>query len=82
MAFNHYAKVKRSLDNQLPGWYILLIDELTVMQNFKGEKVAYDHHYGVYDETDSPIKYCKLQKIDKLASVLGRRVEELPVVSD
>ena len=82
MAFNHYAKIKRILDEQPPGWYILRINEPTVAQNFKGEKVAYDHYYRIYDAADSPIKYCKFQKIDKLASVLGTSVEELPIIID
>lgn len=82
MAFNHYAKIKRILADQPPGWHIRRIDEPTRALNFKGEKVSYDHYYRIYDATGVPIKYCKFQKIDKLSSVLGVRVEELPLISN
>lgn len=45
MAFNHYAKIKRILENEPGGWYIRRIDEPTEAKNFKGETVAYDHYY-------------------------------------
>lgn len=80
MAFNHYAKMKRILDEQSVGWYIRRINEPTVATNFKGEKVSYDHYYRIYDVNNSPIKYCKFQKIDKLAGVLRISVEDLPVI--
>lgn len=81
MAFNHYAKIKRILEEQPDGWYIRRIDEPTEAKNFKGETVAYDHYYRIYSVAGQPIKYCKFQKIDSLASVLGCEVAELPVVS-
>ncbi len=81
MAFNHYAKIKRILDEQPPGWYVRRIDEPTSAKNFKGEVVRYDHYYRVYDADSNEIKYCKFQKIDKFASVMKIAVEDLPVVS-
>ena len=79
MAFNHYAKIKRILSEQSNGWYIRRIDEPTSAKNFKGELVRYDHYYRIYSVDGQPIKYCKFQKIDKLAQILGRATEELPV---
>lgn len=81
MAFNHYAKIKRILADQPPGWYIRRIDEPTEALNFKGETVRYDHYYRIYDAAGEPIKYCKFQKIEKLASVLNVDVETLPIIS-
>ena len=81
MAFNHYAKIKRILDEQPDGWYIRRIDEPTEAKNFKGETIRYDHYYRIYSADGQPIKYCKFQKIDKLASVLGREVADLPVLT-
>lgn len=43
MAFNHYAKIKRILDNEPDGWVVKRIDEPTVATNFKGEKVNFSH---------------------------------------
>lgn len=81
MAFNHYAKIKRILHEQPDGWYICRIDEPTEAKNFKGETIAYDHYYRIYSADGQPIKYCKFQKIDKLASVLGRDASDLPVLT-
>lgn len=80
MAFNHYAKIKRILAEQPSGWYIRRIDEYTSAKNFRGETVEYDHYYRIYSADGEPIKYCKFQKLDKLASVLRKAAEELPVV--
>lgn len=80
MAFNHYAKIKRILDAQPEGWYIKRIDEPTKAMNFRGETVSYDHFYRIYDGDNQPIKYCKFQKIEKLAAILKRSVEDLPAV--
>ena len=80
MVFNHYAKIKRILAEQPEGWYIVRIDEPTEAKNFKGETLRYEHYYRIYTAGGVPIKYCKFQKLDKLASVLGRTVEELVVV--
>lgn len=82
MAFNHYAKIKRILDEQPDGWYIKLIDEPTTAQNFKGEKVEFDHYYRIYDRAGNPIKYCKFQQIELLAKTLGVDVESLPIIRD
>lgn len=80
MAFNHYAKIKRILLEQPDGWYIVRINQPTEAKNFKGEVIRYDHYYRIYAASGVPIKYCKFQKLDKLASVLGRTAEELVVV--
>jgi hypothetical protein len=82
MAFNHYAKVKRILDQEPEGWFIRRIDEPTEAKNFRGETVRYDHYYRIYDRDGRQIKYCKFQKIDKLASIFGVHPEELPIVND
>lgn len=81
MAFNHYAKIKRILSEQPSGWYIKQINTPTSAKNFKGELVRYDHYYRVYSIDGQPIKYCKFQKIDKLARTLNTTTtEELPIV--
>ena len=81
MAFNHYAKLKRILDEQPEGWYICRIDKPTVTTNFKGEKVSYDHYYRLYSVNGQQIKFGKFQKIDKLAKILGVNTEDLPVIA-
>lgn len=81
MAFNHYAKMKRILDTERPDWHIKRIDEPTSALNFKGETVRYDYYYRIYRADGEPIKYCKFQKLDKLASVLGVSTDELPVIA-
>ncbi len=78
MAFNHYAKIKRILADY-PTWYVKRIDQPTQTKNFKGEIVYYDHYYRIYDGDNQPIKYCKFQQLDRLASVLKIPVEELVV---
>lgn len=79
MAFNHYAKIKRILDKQPEGWVIRRINEQTSAKNFQGETVHFTHYYRIYDHADQPIKYCKFQQIERLASVLQVPVEDLPV---
>lgn len=81
MAFNHYAKIKRILAEESPDWYIRRIDQPTTALNFKGETVSYDHYYRIYRSDGTVIKFCKFQKIDKLAQILNIPVEALPVVS-
>ena len=80
MAFNHYAKLKRILDQQQPGWYIRRIDEPTSAKTFQGETREFDHYYRLYDAHDEPIKFGKFQQIDRLASALGVPVDALPIV--
>ena len=80
MAFNHYAKIKHILDEQPNGWYIKRIDESTEAKTFKGETKKYDHFYRVYDRDDQPIKYCKFQQLDRLASILQIPTAELPII--
>lgn len=81
MPFNHYAKIKRILDAENPGWYIRRIDKPTSAKNFKGETVHFSHYYRIYSSQDQPIRYCKFQQIDKLASILNLSVEDLPVIN-
>lgn len=80
MTFNHYAKMKRIIEQQPNGWVIKKIDEKTITNNFKGETVNHAYYYRIYDVNDTPIKYCKFQQIDRLAKILGLTVEELPLI--
>ncbi len=80
MAFNHYAKIKRILVEQPDGWYIRRIDQPTSAKNFRGETVSYDHYYRIYDNAGREIKYCKFQKIDTFASIMGVTTEDLPII--
>ncbi len=80
MAFNHYSKIQRILSEQPAGWCVVRINEPTVAQNFRGEKVQYDHYYRVYSASNQPIKFCKFQKLDKFASIMRVPVEEIPII--
>lgn len=80
MAFNHYAKIKRILADHTEGWIIRRINEPTSAKNFKGEVVYFAHYYRIYSGDGVPIKYCKFQQIERLAKVLERPVESLPIV--
>lgn len=80
MSFNHYAKIKRILDEQPDGWIIRRINEPTTAKNFKGETVNFSYYYRVYDYKGEPIKYCKFQQIERLATVLAVSVGDLPIV--
>lgn len=82
MPFNHYAKLKRILDEQPDGWYIRRIDEPTSAKNFKDETAKFEHYYRIYDKLDRPIKYCKFQQIERLAQILNLPVEALPVIQE
>jgi len=82
MGFNHYAKIKRILDDQPDGWVIRLINEPTAAKNFKDETVIFPHYYRIYNSHGEPIKYCKFQQIERLAQILGTPVESLPLISD
>jgi len=81
MSFNHYAKIKRILDQQPAGWVIKKINEPTKSQNFKGEVVEYSHYYRIYDHNGEPIRYCKFQQIERLARILQTPVEALPITN-
>lgn len=81
MAFNHYAKIKRILATEPEDWIIHRIDHPTSAKNFKGEVVHYDHYYRIYRADGTIIPYCKFQKLDKLATILGVPSEALPVVT-
>jgi len=80
MAFNHYAKIKRILDEQPLGWIIKKIDEPTKSLSFKGEVREFPHYYRIYNTAGEPIKYCKFQQIDRLAAVLKIPEEALPIL--
>ncbi len=77
MAFNHYAKIKRILTDEPPGWYVLRIEEPTTAKNFKGETVDYDYYYRLFHADGTPIKYGKFQKIDMLSTTLDLPVDFL-----
>ncbi len=81
MPFNHYAKIKHILEQQPEGWIIKRIDEPTNAKNFKGETVDFTHYYRIYDNAGAPLKYCKFQQIERLASILNLPVEALPIVN-
>ncbi|HVX24042.1 MAG TPA: hypothetical protein VG992_01730 [Candidatus Saccharimonadales bacterium] len=80
MPFNHYAKIKRILDEQPDGWFIRRIDAPTRAKNFKNEIVEFTHYYRIYSVDDQPIPYCKFQQIERLALILKVPVESLPLV--
>lgn len=79
-AFNHYAKMKRILDERHDSWVIKRINEPTSAKNFKGETIEFTHYYRIYGSNGEQIKYCKFQSIERLASALGLEVEALPVI--
>lgn len=80
MAFNHYAKMKRILDQESPNWIIMRINKETTATNFKGEKIQFPHYYRIYRADGSEIKYCKFQQLDRLADILKVDAESLPVI--
>ena len=80
MSFNHYAKIKRILANEPPGWYIKKINEPTTAKNFKGETRKFPHYYRIYSINNQPIKYCKFQQLDLLAKTLGIQVTDLRII--
>lgn len=82
MAFNHYAKLKRIIDEQPNGWFIRRINKPTSSKNFKGETVSFPHYYRLYGSDNLPIKYGKFQQIARLAQALSLPVEALPVVDE
>lgn len=82
MPFNHYAKIKRILLNQPPGWCIIQIDQPTKAKTFSGETRTYDHYYRIVNIDGKFIPYCKFQQIDRLAKILGKDVAELVVEND
>lgn len=81
MAFNHYAKIKRILEDYTDDWVIKRIDEPTSAKNFKGEVIHFSHYYRIYSSDGVPIKYCKFQQIERLAKALDRPVESLPIIN-
>lgn len=80
MAFNHYAKIKRILEQQPKGWIIRRIDQPTSAKNFKGEVVNFEQYYRIYNTNGEPIKFCKFQQIELLAKAFNMPVESLSIV--
>lgn len=78
--FNHYAKLKRILDDEPSGWYVRRIDQPTKATNFRGETTYFDHYYRLYHADDTEIKYGKFQQIERLARALGVDYTDLPIV--
>ena len=78
MSFNHYAKIKRTLESY-PDWYVVRIEESTSSQKFNGETAHYDHYYRVYSADGEPIKYCKFQQLERFAAIMNIPVEALPI---
>ncbi len=81
MAFNHYVKIKRILQDYYDGYVIKRIDKPTTAKNFKGLTVKFDHYYRIYDINGNPIKYCKFQQIERLSKILERPIEDLPFIN-
>lgn len=80
MPFSHNAKIKHNLVQQAPGWIIRRIEEPTTAMNFRGKTVSLTHYYRIYNSLGEPIKYCKFQQIERLASILDMPFEALPLV--
>lgn len=80
MAFNHYAKIKRILQEYPNGYVIKRINRPTSAKNFRGQLVKFDHYYRIFDINGNPIKYCKFQQIERLSSILEIPVEDLPLI--
>ncbi len=78
MPFNHYAKIKRILQEQEAGWYVRRVDEATTAKTFKGEVRHFDHYYRIYNTDNQPIPYCKFQQIDLFARTMNLAVENIP----
>ena len=76
MAFNHYAKIKRIL-NDYPGWRVVRIDEATSAKSFKGETRHFDHYYRVIDAEGVPIKYCKFQQLELFSKTMNIPIDAL-----
>ena len=81
MAFNHYAKMKRILDDY-EQWYIVRVNRPTTSTGFNGELRTFDHYYRVYSAVGEPIKFCKFQQIDRFASVMNCAVEALLIIEE
>lgn len=79
MSLNHYAKMKRILD-QHPEWIVRQVNEPTRATKFHGESIRYDHYYRVYDGERQPIKYCKFQQLERFARTMGIAVEDIPII--
>jgi hypothetical protein len=82
MAFNHYAKLKRILDDEPVGWYIRRVDEPTTAQTFRGELRHFDHYYRLCHADGTHIKYGKFQQLDRLATAIHTDITNLPVIDE
>lgn len=81
MAFNHYAKIKRILQDQPAGWYVVRINKPTSAKTFKGETRYFDHYYRIYNADNTPVKFCKFQQLDRFAAVMGIEPGDIPIVT-
>ena len=79
MSFNHYARLKRIIDEQPDGWYIQKIHQSTQAKNFQGDVISFPFYYRLYSVDDEQLKYGKFQQLDRLASILDIPVAALPV---
>lgn len=70
MAFNHYAKIKKILENEPKGWKVVRINEPTLAKTFKGETRHFDYYYRIYGFDGQPIKYCKFQQLEKFEHIM------------
>lgn len=82
MAFNHYAKIKRILEQQDEGWYVVRINKPTTAKSFKGEVRTYDHYYRIFSANGIAIPYCKFQQMDKFHSIMNIPEGELPLIEE
>jgi hypothetical protein len=82
VAFNHYAKLRRIIEQQPSGWVIMRINRPTRATNFKGETIDFPCYYRLYSRDGKPIKYGKFQQIERLAKALDVPVEALPVIEE
>lgn len=80
MAFNHYAKIKRTLTPYGNDWYVKKIDAPTESKNFKGETTSYAQYYRVFTLANEPIPYCKFQQLDRFLSIMGISYEQLRLI--
>lgn len=81
MAFNHYAKIKKILDEFQGEWHIQRINQPTTVKKFNGKIIKYPYYYRIYDKNNQPIKYCKFQQINRLAKILDTPTEDLPIIN-
>lgn len=79
MTFNHYAKIKRIL-NDHDEWIVHRINQPTSATKFNGEIVRYDHYYRVCRPSGEPIRYCKFQQLERFAAAMQLPIEDIPII--